>query len=87
VLRRGDFGHLGLIGSATKRARFLKRLSELGIAPPMLARLTCPIGLPGLGGKEPSMIAVAVAAQLAQLATADRQQMTGGTLAAKEGRR
>ena len=33
VLRRGDFGHLGLIGSATKRARFMKRLTELGIAP------------------------------------------------------
>ena len=32
VLRRGDFGHLGLIGSATKRARFVKRLGELGIA-------------------------------------------------------
>ena len=72
VLRRGDFGHLGLIGSATKRARFMKRLTELGIPPAALARLTCPIGLPGLGGKEPGMIAVAVAAQLMQLATAER---------------
>ncbi|MBO0741784.1 MAG: xanthine dehydrogenase accessory protein XdhC, partial [Hyphomicrobiaceae bacterium] len=41
VLRRGEFGHLGLIGSATKRARFLKRLAELGISPAMLQRLTC----------------------------------------------
>jgi xanthine dehydrogenase accessory factor len=77
VLRRGGFGHLGLIGSATKRARFLKRLTELGIAPPLLARLACPIGLPGLGGKEPGMIAVAVAAHLVQLATASREQAAG----------
>ena len=87
VLRRGAFGHLGLIGSATKRARFLKRLTELGIPAAMLGRLACPIGLPGLGGKEPSMIAVAVAAQLVQLATASREETTGGTLAAEDGRR
>jgi xanthine dehydrogenase accessory factor len=87
VLRRGDFGHLGLIGSATKRARFLKRLAELGIAPAALARLSCPIGLPGLGGKEPGMIAVAVAAQLVQLATADREKAAGVPLASQDGRR
>jgi xanthine dehydrogenase accessory factor len=87
VLRRGDFGHLGLIGSATKRTRFLKRLTELGIASPLLARLTCPIGLPGLGGKEPGTIAVAVAAQLVQLATVGRQETAGGALVAKDGRR
>jgi xanthine dehydrogenase accessory factor len=87
VLRRGDFGYLGLIGSATKRARFLKRLAELGIAPSLLARLTCPIGLPGLGGKEPGMIAVAVAAQLVQLATAGEEAAIGGLFAAEDGRK
>jgi xanthine dehydrogenase accessory factor len=88
VLRRGDFGHLGLIGSATKRARFLKRLSELGIAPATLARLTCPIGMPGLGGKEPSMIAVSVAAQLVRLATASRAELAGViSLASEDGGR
>jgi xanthine dehydrogenase accessory factor len=64
ILRRGDFGFLGLIGSATKRARFLRRLGERGIAPEALSRLTCPIGLPGIAGKEPGVIAVAVVAQL-----------------------
>ncbi len=64
VLRRGDFGFLGLIGSQTKRARFLNRMAERGIAPAALARLTCPIGLPGISGKEPEVIAVAVVAQL-----------------------
>jgi xanthine dehydrogenase accessory factor len=70
LLRRGDFRFLGLIGSATKRARFLRRLAELGIGEPQLNRLVCPIGMPGISGKEPAMIAVSVAAQLVQLATA-----------------
>lgn len=70
LLRRGDARFVGLIGSRTKRARFLKRLSDLGVGEAGLARLTCPIGLPGLGGKEPGMIAIAVAAQLVRLAQA-----------------
>jgi xanthine dehydrogenase accessory factor len=67
VLRRGDFAYLGLIGSQTKRARFLHRFAERGIAPETLARLTCPIGLPGITGKEPEVLAVAVVAQLLAL--------------------
>jgi xanthine dehydrogenase accessory factor len=66
VLRRGDFGFLGLIGSATKRARFLHRLERRGVAPAALARLTCPIGVPGITGKQPAVIAAAVVAQLLQ---------------------
>jgi xanthine dehydrogenase accessory factor len=64
ILRRGDFGFFGLIGSATKRARFLRRLAERGIAEPTLQRLTCPIGVPGISGKQPEVIALAVVAQL-----------------------
>ncbi|MEY8878936.1 MAG: xanthine dehydrogenase accessory protein XdhC [Leptothrix sp. (in: b-proteobacteria)] len=70
VLRRGDFGFLGLIGSATKRARFLHRYAERGIAPEQLARLTCPIGLPGIRGKEPEVLAISVVAQLLGLGAA-----------------
>jgi xanthine dehydrogenase accessory factor len=70
LLSRGDFRFLGLIGSATKRARFIRRLSELGIGDAALQRLTCPIGLPGIGSKAPAAIAVSVAAQLVQLASA-----------------
>ncbi|MCA6218058.1 xanthine dehydrogenase accessory protein XdhC [Ideonella sp. B7] len=66
ILRRGDFGFCGLIGSATKLARFQHRLRERGIPPATLARLTCPIGLPGLTGKEPAVIAISVVAQLLQ---------------------
>jgi xanthine dehydrogenase accessory factor len=70
ILRRGDFGYLGLIGSATKRARFLHRFEQRGVAPDALARTTCPIGVPGIPGKEPEVIAVAVVAQLLQVAAA-----------------
>lgn len=68
ILARGDFGFFGLIGSATKRARFEHRLAERGVAPERLARMTCPIGVPGIAGKEPQVIAVAVVAQLLQQA-------------------
>ena len=67
ILQRADFGHLGLIGSATKRARFLHRFAQRGIAPELLARLTCPIGVPGIVGKQPEVIALAVVAQLLQV--------------------
>jgi xanthine dehydrogenase accessory factor len=66
ILRRGDFGYLGLIGSRTKRARFLHRYEQRGIPAEALARMTCPIGVPGIAGKEPDVIAVAVVAQLLQ---------------------
>jgi len=54
------FGHLGLIGSATKKARFLKRLRELGHDDDTLSRLQCPIGDKRLG-KTPQGIAIGVA--------------------------
>lgn len=66
VLRRGDFGFLGLIGSATKRARFSHRFEARGIERQAIGRMTCPIGLPGITGKEPEVIAVSVVAQLLQ---------------------
>lgn len=55
---------VGLIGSASKRARFLGRLRRDGVGEDALARLVCPIGQPGIAGKEPAVIAIAVAAQL-----------------------
>jgi xanthine dehydrogenase accessory factor len=66
VLRRGDFGFCGLIGSKTKRARFEHRMRDRGITPEVLARLTCPIGVPGITGKEPEVVAIAAIAQLLQ---------------------
>jgi len=65
ILSRGDFGFLGLIGSATKRARFVRRLRQAGVAPDRLDRLVCPIGIAEISGKAPDMVALSVAAQLA----------------------
>jgi len=66
ALTAGTFRYCGLIGSDTKRARFLRRLRGDGVPEAAIARLTCPIGLPGLKSKAPEVIAVAVAAQLLQ---------------------
>lgn len=67
VLRRDDFHYCGLIGSQSKRRKFEKRLTASGVEPASLAKLTCPIGVEGIGGKQPAEIAVAVAAQLLQV--------------------
>ena len=58
---------VGLIGSKTKRARFLSRLAAEGVDS---ARLTCPIGLPGILGRQPEVIAIATLAQLLMLRSA-----------------
>ena len=64
VLRRDDFGFVGLIGSMTKRRRFEQQLARRGIAAATIARLTSPIGIDGIAGKEPPVIAIAAVAQL-----------------------
>ena len=58
-----DFAGCGLIGSATKWARFRSRLAALGHAPAQIARIACPIGDPALG-KHPQAIAIGVAAAM-----------------------
>jgi xanthine dehydrogenase accessory factor len=66
----GRLGSIGLIGSRVKWARFQRMLAAEGHAEASIRRITCPIGLPGIPGKDPATIAIAVAAALA-LATAD----------------
>jgi xanthine dehydrogenase accessory factor len=61
---RSRAAFVGLIGSRTKRARFLSRLEKEGVD---ASRLTCPIGIPGIADKRPDAIAVAVLAQLLTL--------------------
>ena len=67
ILRRRDAVYCGLIGSATKRARFLKRLRYYDLSEELLAPFVCPIGLNDLKSKDPAVIAVGVAAQLFRL--------------------
>jgi xanthine dehydrogenase accessory factor len=63
---RGDVPYIGLIGSRTKWAAFKHRLAARGFSEEELAHVTCPIGVPGIAGKAPEVIAVAVAAQILQ---------------------
>ena len=63
---QGDMPFVGLIGSATKWAVFQRRLLERGFTQAEIAHITCPIGVAGVPGKEPEVIAIAVAAQLLQ---------------------
>jgi xanthine dehydrogenase accessory factor len=67
ALSRTELPFIGLIGSETKRARFAARLRRNGMPDNLIARLVCPIGVAGVGGKAPAEIAVAVAAQLLQI--------------------
>jgi xanthine dehydrogenase accessory factor len=69
VLRRGDYRWLGLIGSATKRERFAHRLAHRGHLPEAIQRIVCPIGIKGIPGKQPAVIAIATVAQLLQFAS------------------
>ena len=70
ILKRGDFAFFGLIGSKTKRARFVHALEARGFEAERIARITCPIGLDSIEGKEPAVIAASVVAQLLAVRTA-----------------
>ena len=63
---RADLPFIGLIGSKSKWASFRHRLEARGFTAHELAHITSPIGVPGVVGKEPEVIAAAVAAQLLQ---------------------
>lgn len=67
-------GSVGVIGSATKWARFSKRLRALGHEADAVNSVMCPIGDPSLGN-EPKAIAIGVAAELIKLR--DAQQILG----------
>jgi xanthine dehydrogenase accessory factor len=74
VLRTQGLGSIGLIGSAGKWSRFRRKLTDEGHAPEAIDRISTPIGLPELTGKDPATIAVSVAAAL--LRTFERERAT-----------
>ncbi|HEX9449512.1 MAG TPA: XdhC family protein, partial [Dongiaceae bacterium] len=86
--------YIGLIGSATKRARFVRRLRDAGMAPGRIADLVCPIGLTTIRSKHPAAIAAAITAQLlvrteevlAQAAPGDNLVDAAGHLRSRRGR-
>lgn len=76
ALQRDDLAYCGLIGSESKRRNFLRRFAARGMSARSIARLTCPIGLPGLPGKHPGEIAVSVAAELLLVRESGRQALS-----------
>jgi len=78
ILLRGDFGFCGLIASATKRARFLRRLRTDGVPETAIAGLTSPIGLAGISVKDPGLVAISIAGQLLPLLSQPQSRSAGG---------
>lgn len=64
ALTANRFPYVGLIGSATKRARFTSAMRKIGMAGDVVDSLVCPIGLTEIADKAPAAIAASVVAQL-----------------------
>lgn len=64
ALRRDDACYVGMIGSATKRARFERFFRQSNGPLSRLAGFTCPIGGPAIADKRPEIIAALVAGEL-----------------------
>jgi xanthine dehydrogenase accessory factor len=64
VLEKGAFRYLGLIGSATKKALFLKAFRETRVPEALIAQITCPIGGASVRDKRPEVIAALAAAEI-----------------------
>jgi xanthine dehydrogenase accessory factor len=62
VLSGRGAAYVGLIGSATKRARFERRLIEGGLSREVATAFRCPVGVAGIVSKEPASIAASIAA-------------------------
>jgi len=77
ILGRGSSSWLGLIGSASKSARFRSRLLRDGLSRETVSRLICPIGVPGISSKLAGAIAIAIAAQLLQQTLAPAARAAG----------
>ena len=64
ALRARRFGYVGLIGSASKKARFISRMRQAGLGDDDIEPLVCPIGIDGVSSKLPAAIAASVVADL-----------------------
>jgi xanthine dehydrogenase accessory factor len=64
ALQANRFPYVGLIGSATKRARFTSAMRKMGMPAEAVEKLVCPIGLTSIRDKAPAAIAASIAAQV-----------------------
>lgn len=77
ALARGDAAYVGMIGSATKRARFESGFLRSGGRRETLAYLTCPIGGSDVDDKRPEVIAALTAAELVRCLLGCREPAKG----------
>lgn len=78
ALLQQRFAYCGVIGSATKRARFQKRLKSRGLNETLIANMVCPVGVTALKSKHPAAIAAGVAVDLMIRDKASHQQAAAG---------
>ena len=64
ALQARRFGYVGLIGTASKKARFVSRMRQTDLGDEDIERLVCPIGIDGIESKRPAAIAASVVADL-----------------------
>jgi xanthine dehydrogenase accessory factor len=76
ALTAGRFPYVGLIGSATKRARFTSAMHKMGMPADAIGKLVCPIGLTAIRDKAPAAIAASVVAQVLMVREQVRAQET-----------
>lgn len=79
ALLQQRFAYCGVIGSATKRARFQKRLKSRGLTETLVASMICPVGVTAVTSKQPAAIAAGIAVDLLVRAETGRQQAAAGT--------
>ena len=80
ALQNPHIARLGVIGSATKRARFERRLRAAGVDENRVSGMICPIGTGGIRSKLPAAIAISVAHQIIALDEALSARATQGML-------
>ncbi|WP_297833876.1 xanthine dehydrogenase accessory protein XdhC [uncultured Roseibium sp.] len=85
ALLQQRFAYCGVIGSKTKRARFLKRLKARGLNDTLTANMLCPVGVTSVKSKQPAAIAAGIAVDLLVRDEAGNHQQAaaGGGLAQK----
>ena len=76
VLTSDCFRYCGMLGSRRKSAEFRVRLAADGVTSDQLARFSCPLGIPGLGGRAPEVIAVSAAAEVLALVQTDEASVS-----------
>lgn len=81
AIRNDQLATIGLIGSSAKWTRFQRKLADDGNPAEAIARITTPIGIPSITGKQPAVIAVSVAAWLLERFT---EQTAGASSAAAQ---